>query len=278
VLNEEGEVVITTEHATNATVTSTDGTVIAYERIGQGPALILIDAAGHYRELTSFASMINLLTPRFTVYHYDRRGRGSSTDTQPYAVQREVEDLAALIEEASGSAYLYAFSSGGLLALHAAMAGLPIARMALLEPPIERDEDRSAQRLFTTELTNLLAAGQPDRAVEFYLTGIGVPDEIVASMRGSASWSAMASVAPTLVYDSLISEATSFDLLATVTVPTLVLDSKGSSDDLIGMAATVAGALPNGFHSSLAGEWHGVPDDVLAPVLIDFFTRHGTGS
>jgi pimeloyl-ACP methyl ester carboxylesterase len=266
------------EHVTSATVTSADGTVIAYERIGQGPALILIDAAGHYRGFTSFAGLIDLLAPKFSIYHYDRRGRGSSTDTQPHAVQREVEDLAALIAEAGGSAFLYAFSSGGLLALHAAMAGLPIARMALLEPPIELQEDRSAQRLFTTELSNLLAAGEPDRAVEFYLTGIGVPDEIVASMRGSASWSAMASVAPTLVYDSLISEATSFDLLVSVTVPTLVLDSEGSSDDLIGMAATVAGALPNGFHRSLAGEWHGVSDDVLAPVLIDFFTWRETGS
>ena len=269
---------ITMEHTTSATVTSMDGTVIAYEQTGQGPALILIDAAGHYRGFTSFAGLIDLLTSTLTVYHYDRRGRGSSTDTQPYAVEREVDDLAALIEEAGGSAYVYAYSSGGLLALLAAMAGLPIPRMALLEPPIERDEDRSAQRLFTRELTDLLAAGLPARAVEFYLAGIGVPDEIVESMRGSASWSAMESVAPTLVYDSLISEVTSFDLLASVTVPTLVLDSEGSSDDLIGMAATVAGALPKGLHRSLAGEWHGVADDVLAPVLIDFFAGHETNS
>jgi pimeloyl-ACP methyl ester carboxylesterase len=266
------------EHTTSATVTSTDGTVIAYERTGQGPALILIDAAGHYREFTSFAGLIYLLAPRFTVYHYDRRGRGRSTDTLPYAVEREVDDLAALINEAGESASLYAFSSGGLLALHAAATGLPISRMALLEPPIERDEDRSAQRAFTTELANLVAAGRPEDAVEFYLTSIGVPDDIVEDMRGSASWSAMASVAPTLVYDSLISEATSFDLLTSVTLPTLVLDSEGSSDDLIGMAATVAGALPNGCHRSLAGEWHGVSDEVLAPVLIDFFIGSEKGS
>jgi pimeloyl-ACP methyl ester carboxylesterase len=269
---------ITREQTISATVTSTDGTVIAYERTGQGRALILIDAAGHYREFTSFAGLIGLLAPTFAVYHYDRRGRGHSTDTQPYAVGREVDDLAALIAEAGGFAYVYAFSSGGLLALHAAMAGLPIPRMALLEPPIELNEDRSAQRLFSRELSNLLAARQPDRATEFYLTGIGVPDEIVASMRGSASWSAMESVAPTLVYDSLISEVTSFDLLTSVTVPTLVLDSEGSSDDLTGMAAMVAGALPKGLHRSLAGEWHGVADDVLAPVLIDFFAGHETNS
>ena len=217
-------------------------------------------------------------SPERPLYHYDRRGRGRSTDTQPYAVGREVDDLAALITEAGGSAYVYAFSSGGLLALHAAIAGLPIPRMALLEPPIELDEDRSAQHRFTRELSNLLAAGQPERATEFYLTGIGVPDEIVASMRGSASWSAMESVAPTLVYDSLISEVTSFDLLTSVTVPTLVLDSEGSSDDLTGMAAMVAGALPKGLHRSLSGKWHGVADEVLAPVLIDFFAGHETNS
>jgi pimeloyl-ACP methyl ester carboxylesterase len=270
--------VITIGRTTSGTVRSADGTVIAYERIGQGPALILIDAAAHYRGFTSFAGLIDLLTPTLTVYHYDRRGRGSSTDTQPYAVERELDDLAALIEAAGGSANVYAFSSGGLLALHAAMAGLSIARMALLEPPIELNQDRSAQRLFTEELTNLLAAGQPERALEFYLTGIGVPDEIVEGMRGSASWAAMESVAPTLVYDSLISEAISFDLLASVTVPTLVLHSEGSSDDLSGMAATVAGALPRGLHRSLAGEWHGVSDQVLAPALIDFFVGSETGS
>ena len=162
--------------------------------------------------------------------------------------------------------------------MHAAMAGLPIPRMALLEPPIERDEDRSAQRAFTSELSDLVGAGRPEDAVEFYLTSIGVPDDIVEDMRGSPSWSALMSVAPTLVYDSLISEATSFDLLAVVTVPTLVLDSEGSSDDLIGMAATVAGALSNGSHRSLAGEWHGVSDEVLAPVLIDFFIGSEKGS
>jgi pimeloyl-ACP methyl ester carboxylesterase len=133
--------VITMEHTPSATVASMDGTLLAYERTGQGPALILIDAAGHYRGFTSFAGLIDLLAGAFTVYHYDRRGRGRSTDTQPYAVGREVDDLAALIAEAGGSAYVYAFSSGGLLALHAAMSGLPIPRMALLEPPIERSED-----------------------------------------------------------------------------------------------------------------------------------------
>jgi pimeloyl-ACP methyl ester carboxylesterase len=263
----------TSDRTTSGTVRSKDGTWIAYEHTGTGPPLILVDAAGHYRQFSSFGGLVGLLAADFDVYNYDRRGRGASSDTGPYAVRREVDDLAALIERAGGSAHVYAFSSGGLLALHAAASGLGIPKLALLEPPIERDGDRSAQRAFTAELGELLAAGRRKAAVEFYLTGIGVPAEMVAGMRDTPAWSAMEAVAHTLVYDSMISEATSFRVLASVTVPTLVLDSEGSSDDLTGMAATVAGAMPAAAHRSLAGEWHGVADDVLAPVLTEFFTR-----
>ena len=258
------------DQLTARTVLSKDGTVIAYDRIGTGPDVILIDAAGHYRAFSSFDGLIGLLATDFTVYHYDRRGRGGSTDTAPYAVDREVVDLAALIDEAGRSASLYAFSSGGLLAVQAAASGLPISRMALLEPPIASDEDHVTQQAFTAELTRLVAAGRRDAAVEHYMTGIGVPDEIVAGMRDSNAWSAIETVAHTLVYDCLVSEATSFGLLASVKVPTLAIDSEGSSDDLTGMAATVAAGMPDASHRSLPGAWHGVADDVLAPALRDF--------
>jgi pimeloyl-ACP methyl ester carboxylesterase len=188
-------------------------------------------------------------------------------------VQREVEDLAALIEEAGGSAFLYGFSSGGLLALQAVAAGLAIPRLALLEPPIEPEEDRTAQQAFTAGLVSVLASGDRTAAVDYYLTGIGVPEEIIAGMRATSSWAAMEAAAPTLAYDCMISEATSFELLSTITVPTLVLDSEGSGDELQGMAATVAGAMPNATHRSLAGEWHGVPDETLARELIGFFLQ-----
>jgi pimeloyl-ACP methyl ester carboxylesterase len=263
------------EETTTKRVSSADGTVIAYEKLGEGPALVLIDAAGHYRRFSSFTGLIRLLATDFTVYHYDRRGRGDSTDTTPYGVQREIEDLAALIDEAGESVLLYAFSSGGLLALQAAAAGLPIRAMALLEPPIERNEDRSAQRSFTADLKELVAARRPEAAVEYYLLGIGVPDDIVADMRETPSWDAIAAVAPTLVHDSELSEATTLQTLASVAVPTLVLDSEGSTETLTGMAATVAGAMPHAEHRSLAGEWHGVPDDVLAPALAEFFSGMG---
>jgi alpha-beta hydrolase superfamily lysophospholipase len=263
----------TSEPGNAGTVTSADGTAIAYERAGAGPAVVLVDCAGHYRELSSFDGLIGPLAQHFTVYQYDRRGRGGSGDTLPYAVEREVEDLAALIELAGGSAQLYAVSSGGLLALHAAARGLAIGGMALLEPPIDTNEDPAAQAAFTAELSRRVAAGHPGDAVEYFLTSCGVPDEIVTGMRADGAWSAMEKIAHTLVYDAMISEAITRPLLASVTVPTLVLDSQGSPDDLTGMAATVAAWLPNSSHQSLAGAWHGVADDILAPVLTAFFRR-----
>jgi pimeloyl-ACP methyl ester carboxylesterase len=189
-----------------------------------------------------------------------------------------VEDLAALIDQAGGSAFVYGFSSGGLLALHAAAQGLTIPRLAVLEPPIATDADRPGQSSFAAEITELLAAGRREAAVSFVLTSIGVPDEVMAEMREDRSWSAMEAVAHTLVYDSKLSEAMSRQLLASVTVPTLVLDSQGSGDDLTGMAASVSKHMPNTTHRSLAGQWHGVSDGVLAPALTDFFTTLGDAS
>jgi pimeloyl-ACP methyl ester carboxylesterase len=255
-----------------ASVISRDGTIIAYEKSGVGSPLILVDAAGHYRRFSSFDRLIGLLVADFTVYQYDRRGRGDSGDTPPYAPEREVEDLAGLIEEAGGSAFLYGFSSGGLLAVQAAAYGLPIRKLGLLEPPIALKDDSEEQRAFTAGLSRLLTAGRRNEAVEYYLAGIGLPAEILDDMRGSDAWTAMKAVAPTLLYDCVISQATPYELLASVTTPTLVIDSEGSSDDLTGMAATVARGMPNASQRSLPGEWHGVRDDLLARTLIEFFT------
>jgi pimeloyl-ACP methyl ester carboxylesterase len=250
-------------------VTSGDGTSIAFERTGDGPALIAVDAAGSYSGFRPFPAPVELLAPHFTVYVYDRRGRGASGDTPPYAVQREVDDLAALIAEVGGSAFVYAFSSGGLLALHAAAGGLAIPKLALVEPPIEPRQTATGESAFTAELAELVAAGRRRDAVAFFNRGVGVPEEIMAQTTPEV-WAALEAVAHTLVYDCRISDATSLELLGSVKAPTLVVDSQGSGDELTGMAAAVAEALPNGTHRSLAGEWHGVPDDVLAPVLTGF--------
>jgi pimeloyl-ACP methyl ester carboxylesterase len=250
-------------------VTSRDGTSIAFERVGAGPALVLVDAAGNYRDFRPLRAPVERLAADFTVYVYDRRGRGASTDTPPYAVEREVEDLAALIGVAGGSACVYAMSSGCLLALHAAAGGLAIPKLALFEPPIEPREAASGESAFTSELAELVAAGRRRDAVAFFHRGIGVPDEIIAQMTPPV-WAALEAIAPTLVYDSVVSDATSLALVRSVRAPTLVVDSQGSSGDLTGMAATVAEALPNSTYRSLPGEWHGVPDEILAPVLTEF--------
>ena len=252
---------------TSTTARSADGTLIAFDRVGDGPPLILVEPAAHYRGFSAFDGLVPLLAAKLTVYTYDRRGRGESTDTPPYAPEREVEDLAALIAEAGGSASVYGFSSGALLGMHAAASGLPIAKLALLEPPL-RDSDEPDP--LTGQLAELVAARRDADAVERFHEAIGVPGEMIAEMRATDAWRKMESVAPTLVYDCLLSEATSARVLRAVEVETLVLDSSGSTDDLTGWAASVAAQLPNASHRSLEGEWHGVADEVLAPVLAGF--------
>ena len=237
---------------TDSSVTSTDGTRIAFERSGSGSSLILVEPAGHFRGFSAFDGLTPLIAKAFTVYRYDRRGRGQSTDTPPYAPEREVEDLAALIDAAGGRAAVYGYSSG-----------------ALLEPPLPEDDAVRPDPL-TIELADLVAAGRNDDAVERFHRAIGVPDEVIDGMRGTAAFEAMSAIAPTLVYDCRLSDSTTRDLLGKVGVPTLVMDSEGSGDNLTGWAASVAALLRNGTHRSLPGEWHGVPDETLAPVLIEY--------
>ncbi|HYH32576.1 MAG TPA: alpha/beta hydrolase [Pseudonocardia sp.] len=227
----------------------------------------MVDPALGYREFDNIRGLGKLLAADFTVVTYDRRGRGGSADTVPYAVEREVEDMAALIAEVGGRACVYGFSSGGLLALQAAAAAIGVERLVLMEPPIGTDDDPT-DAAFTAEMAELVAAGRRREAVRRFLTGCGVPEEVLAGMEPSMP--ALDAVAHTLVYDCLISEATGSELLARVATPTLVLDSQGSSDDLTGWAARVAAALPDARHNSLQGGWHGVPAEDLAPVVARF--------
>jgi pimeloyl-ACP methyl ester carboxylesterase len=251
---------------TSGIVRSGDGTEIAFDRSGTGPALVMVDPAGGYSGFDNIRGLGALLAARFTVYTYDRRGRGNSGDAAHYTVAREVEDLAALIAETGGSAFVYGFSSGGLLALHAAAGGIAIDKMALFEPPV-RGEGEPPDTAFTAEIAGLVASDRRAAAVERFLTGIGVPPEMASSTP------ALEAVAHTLVYDCEISNATTFDLLRSVETPTLVLDSEGSSDDLAGGTAAIAETLPNGARRSLPGEWHGVADEELARALTEYL--HG---
>jgi pimeloyl-ACP methyl ester carboxylesterase len=251
--------------------TSQDGTSIAFERAGAGPALILVDAAGGFRGFGPMGPLATELEPDFTVYRYDRRGRGDSTDNQPYSVDREVDDLQALIEAADGSAFVYGFSSGAVLALHAAVRGLAIPKLALLEPPLELDDVPSEPDPLGAEVAELVAAGRRGDAVEHFNRSIGVPEEYLVGMRQAPWWPAMEGLAHTLVYDTIITSSLPPARLATITTPTLVIDSQGSDPRLSAWAQGVTDAMPNAQRRTLKGEWHGIEPDVLAPVLTEFF-------
>lgn len=250
--------------------TSKDGTPISYDRAGTGPALILVEPAGHYRAFSAFDALAPLLASDFSVIRYDRRGRGLSGDTPPYEPAREVEDLAALIAAAGGRAFVYGYSSGALVALHAAAAKVAIEAMVLLEPPLQQEAKAEPDPL-TGELAALVQAGRNDDAVAHFHAAIGVPQEMVDGMRGGEAWAKMVGIAPTLVHDCMLSDAMSPEICRAVTAPVLVLDSEGSSDDLTSSSALAARLIPNAAHKSLPGEWHTVAPDLIAAELRRFF-------
>ena len=187
------------------TVTSADGTTIAFDRSGSGAALVLVGGAFQHRALDPrTARLAELLAAQLTVYHYDRRGRGDSGDTPPYAVEREIEDIAALIDHAGGSASVFAMSSGGNLALRAASQGLPIEKLALYEPTFIVDDSRPPLPAdYKATLTELVAADRRGDAVAYFMTtAAGVPSEFVEQMRQEPFWPAFEAVAHTLSYDA----------------------------------------------------------------------------
>jgi pimeloyl-ACP methyl ester carboxylesterase len=257
-------------------VTSKDGTVIAFDRSGKGPAVILVGGAFQYRAIDPpTAQLAERLASHFTVYHYDRRGRGDSGDTQPYAKEREIEDLGAVIAEAGGSASVFAMSSGGALALDAAANGLKITRLALYEPPFNSGDEnaRQASENYTRQLTALLTEGRRGDAVAFTMTTWGAPAEAIAGMRQTPIWSLFESVAPTLAYDNVImgDGSVPVERLASITVPTLVIDGGASPAFMHNAAQAVAQALPNAKHRTLEGQTHDVAPEILAPMLEEFF-------
>jgi len=259
------------------TVTSADGTPIGYERTGHGPALVLVDGAMCYRAAGPMRPLAAALRESFTVYTYDRRGRGESSDTLPYAVAREVEDLQAVIAQAGGQAYVYAISSGAALALATAAAGSRITRLALYEPPFLAEvEDDGWKQQYTERLNQLLDAGRNDDAVALFMTTVGIPSEAITGMRAQPGWAALAAIAPTLAYDDTVlgDGRVPRALAATITVPVLVL-SGGASPKSLQLAATAtAEAFPTAEHRTLDGQTHDVAPDALAPVLVDWLSSH----
>jgi pimeloyl-ACP methyl ester carboxylesterase len=253
-------------------VTSSDGTSIAYERVGTGPAVILVDAAGNFRGFSPMPQLAEALSEHFTVFTYDRRGKGASTDTLPYAVDREIEDLQALIDLAGGRAFVHGFSSGATLALLAAERGIGIAKVSLLEPPLGVTDSPPPPSGISGEVARLIITGRRGEAYERWLKGIGLPAEMIAQIREGPLWPALEATAHTLVYESFIPGTMPPDRLAAITTPALVVGSKGSPDQLRNWVRGVAEALPDASARFLPGTWHGVSAEHLAPALAEFFT------
>jgi pimeloyl-ACP methyl ester carboxylesterase len=255
-------------------VQSQDGTRISVERSGSGPAVVLV--SGGSVDRTSNAPLAVLLAEQFTVYNYDRRGRGESGDTPPYAVQREIEDIAAVMQAAGGAAYLYGSSSGAALALHAAAAGVPVIRLALWEPPFIGDGFPRPPANTAQVFTDLVAAGRRGDAAEFFMTQVvGLPAEFVAQARAQPWWAAQEALAHTLAYDAAIMGDYWLprEAAAAVAVPALVLHGGASMPFMASMAAELTAALPHGEARLLPDQPHNVDAAVLAPALIEFFNR-----
>jgi len=254
------------------TVTSADGTAIAFDRFGDGPPVIMTVGAFNTRSTTE--PLARALQEHFTVLNYDRRGRGDSGDTPPYAVDREIEDIAALIGGAGGSASVFGYSSGATLALQAAASGLPITKLVLYEPPFRTDDSHPGLPAdFAGQLAGLVAAGRRGDAVELYQTkAVGIPLDVVSQLRHAPFRPGLEAIAHTLAYDATIIGDLSLPagLLATVTTPALVISGEQSPPFLRAAARAAAAALPSGRLHSLAGQGHDISPEATAPVLAEF--------
>jgi pimeloyl-ACP methyl ester carboxylesterase len=259
------------------TVTSSDGTTIAFDRLGDGPPVIVVGGQLCDRALTRPTAEV--LAKRFTVFNYDRRGRGDSGDTAPYALEREVEDIGALITEAGRTASVYAHSSGAALALRAAAAGLPIPKLVLHEPPYNPEGDEDGQRATRKEAEHiriLLAEDRRDEALEYFWRSIGMAQEMVDEMRQTPRWAELEAMAPTMAYDSEVmgdigrGGAVPTDLAGRVRCETLILVGGASPEWMIDVARQVAEAMAHGQYRVLEGQEHVVPPEILVPVLAEF--------
>jgi pimeloyl-ACP methyl ester carboxylesterase len=260
-------------------VTSADGTRIAFERVGSGPAVILISGATADRQ--GNRSLAEALASELTVLNYDRRGRGGSGDTPPYALEREFEDIDALIAEAGGSAHLYGISSGGALALEAAAAGLAVDRLAVYEVPYNPSDDQPRRQAEYVQSLERAARSGPGARMEVFLRLVGMDDDAMAATRNSDDWPRLVAVEHTLAYDAAAmgTGQPPVDRLGRITVPTLVLTGAPEGEHEISFgtelfeaaARAVVAAMPSAEHRRLPGQTHMVDPQALAPVLAAFY-------
>ena len=259
------------------TVTSKDGTTIAYDQYGQGPAVILVGGALQYRAFDQgLRQLADRLAEHFTAVHYDRRGRGDSTDTKTYELRREIEDLDALIDAVGGSAYVYGISSGGGLALEAAAAlGNKIKKLAIYEAPYNDDENaRAGWRQYTQKLMELVQADRKSDAVGHFMMLTGMPPEQLEGMRQHPMWPLWESVGLTLAYDAVVmgeDSSVPTERARKISVPALVITGSQTYPFMHESAKTLAKTIPNARHYILEGQSHEVSAEALAPILIEFF-------
>jgi pimeloyl-ACP methyl ester carboxylesterase len=255
-------------------VTSADGTAIAYDRLGAGPAIVLV--CGGSVDRMSNAPLAALLAEDYTVYNYDRRGRGDSGDAEVYAIEREFEDLDAIFAAAGGSAHLYGTSSGAALALLATAAGRPANHLALWEPPYIIEGTRERPPADTASIYRaFVAEGRRDKAAEYFMAKVvGLPAEFVAMAKESPWWPAQEAIAHTLAYDAIVMGDYSVptEAIAKITVPTRVLTGGAAEEWMAAGNKAVADQLTNGSQQILPDQQHNVDPAVLAPALKEFFS------
>ena len=258
-------------------VISADGTTIVFDRSGAGPAIILVHGAFTGRAHPLLSDVAAALAPWFTVFNYDRRGRGESGNTLPYAVEREIEDLAALLVVAGGPAMVFGGSSGAGLALEAAARNPAIPKLAVWEPPYHvGDSAPGLPHDFAARLDAMVREGRRADAVELFMVeAAGAPAEAVAAMRLQPSWPDAEAVAHTLAYEAAVmgpGNALPAARLAAITQPTLVLTGGNSPAWMTNAGKAVAGTIPGAVHRVLEGQTHNVSPGALAPELLEFFT------
>jgi pimeloyl-ACP methyl ester carboxylesterase len=257
-----------------ATVISKDGTQIAYDKLGSGLPLILVDGALCSRAFGPMPKLAKIMSEHFTVFMYDRRGRNESGDTQPYAPKREVEDLEALINEAGGSAYVYGISSGAGLSLRAAAVGLNISKLALYEPPFEvPDEKDGAPKDVLQQLQTRVDEGRRGDTVKYFMKVVGVPSFGIFMMTLFPIWKKLKAVAHTLPYDIQIMDGFKFpeEKVKSIKVPTLVSAGTKTSGPIKRSAKMLSDVIPGAQLKMLDGQTHDVSEKAIAPVLIEFF-------
>lgn len=251
-----------------AQLRSADGTSIAYDTLGGGPAVVLLYVGPFTR--ASNTGLATLLAEQFTVYVYDRRGRGESGGEVTDGPEREFEDLDAVLELAGGSAHVYGSSGGAIMALQGVARGLPITRLGLWEPPF----DSPVPANWGQQVAERVDAGKRGDGVAYWMTQVvGMPAEMVEGMRGAPFWAATEAQAHGLIADAAITGSLRFpDNLAAVEAPALVMDGGSASPPLMRAAtAKVVATLPNATHKTLDGQPHNVSDEAMAPALAEFF-------